>query len=379
MRNVFIYAVFGVLLIIVIAFLFQWYKTGERVQEQLAWPNSSTKRIAVIQHKQHKPTPPLPTSTAQNGTTEKSNTTTNKPVYYYSYSTAPSVKATKNKTISHNDTTKSQTTTALSNILKTISSASAPATNKPVYYSYSTAQPEKTTKNKMSSDDHTTAIYPEKSTAAVSDTVKTTPPTPEAILKYVLFTVNYDPDITAGDTQSLQLTMSPRSALTQLENVLKNKKIQQSQINDIEKIQNQYKYVSATLLAKNHCLNIEKKMPEEDKVYLQSINESAADQIWQWDLTAPETPATNVCTLSLFIRFCLNQNDCIPTMNPDKQFAIFIHITFVQKVFKWFTEAGNFANYGTEIAGAIPVLIGFFIWIRIWLKKRSASKTHVRR
>ncbi len=320
MRNYFIGAVFGVLIIIAMILLFDWYKTRGRVQEPLALPSTFTKHI-TRSIMQHKATHPSPTSKIKDGTAEPTTTRIQPVAYHYA-----STHFTKEKT---------------------------------------TEQPPK--KN------HTTTSG--ISALGVTDTVKTIKmtetisPTPEAVLKYVLFSVSYDPIINAGETQSLQLTMSPRSALAQLDKVTKDKKTQQIQINDIEKIQKQYKYVSATLFAKNHCLNIEKKMPEEDKVYLPSINDSTSDQVWEWDLTVPEESTENICNLSLFIRFCLNQNDCIPSADPDKKFIIAIHVTIAHKIYTWFIGLGNLAHYGTAIATAIAGLIGFLIWI----KKRKSS------
>lgn len=216
---------------------------------------------------------------------------------------------------------------------------------------------------------HTTSPYHVVTTTHVTTSTQATP---EAIMKYVLFSVSYEPSINVGETKSLQLKMSPRNALINLENALKNNTIPKSQINDIEKVEKKYKYVSAKLITQNNCLEIEKKMPEEDKVYLPNINESSADQVWQWDLTAPDVPLANTCHLSLFIRFCLNQDDCIPSDNPDKEFNIFIQVTLAHKIYIWITDVSNLANYGYAIITFLVALIGIAGFI--WRKKRSRKK-----
>jgi hypothetical protein len=460
MRNFFIYAIFGILVIIAIVFLFQWYKTGGRIQEHLAWPTTHlsipSKPIPAIQHKptQHKSTHPLSISTARDGAAAPT-TMTNKPVYYYYYSTSlnneKTVKnlPTKNHTATIaaafntkttapvNTTTAAQASSANNtlsapaapNNIKTLSSAnntlSAPAAPNNIKTSSSAnntlsapaapnniktlslanntlsapAAPNNIKTSSSANNTLSAPAAPSNTKSLVSDASKNNTemstinspnnatantPASEDVLKYVLFTVDYDPHINAGETESLVLTMSPRSALAHLNEVINNNKLQKNQINDIEKIQNKYKYVSAALTVKNQCLTIQKKMPEEDKVYLPGMNESAADEVWQWDITAPETPSTTVCTLSLFIRFCLNQNDCIPTIHPDKKFAIFIDITLAHRLYAWFMGLGNLAHYGTAIVVAIA---GVFFWLKkrmfstlfTGIKKQSSSQDTDRR
>jgi len=315
MRHFLICAFFVVILIIAAMLLFRLQITEERLETRLTLPKMSSEEKTMTPSK---PTRGLTVSAPQPVIAEPKKTI-NKPVYYYSYTTTP------------------------------------PEPKKSAMHFRSTSQ--LTSSNEIVSNDPAAKKMSED------------------ILKYVLFTINYDTHINAGETESLQLIMSPKSALTHLEKILKNKNLQEKQINSIEKIQKQYKYVSATLLAEDKCLRIEKTMPEGDKIYLHSINESVADEVWQWDLTAPETPTVATCNLSLFIRFCFNQDDCISSVNPDKTFEIFIHITPTHRIYTWFTGLGNIAHYGTAITGLIGVLIGIFIWI----KKRTSKKRGTRR
>lgn len=189
----------------------------------------------------------------------------------------------------------------------------------------------------------------------------------ESVVKYVLFSIAYYPQMSAGETRSLQLTMSPRSERAKLEKVVSERKIKPGQINDIEKVRSQYKYVSAELIAQNNCLQVQKMMPREDKVYLPNVNESSSDQLWQWDLTAPEEPSTNICHLSLFIRFCMNQTDCLPMEDPDKEFNINIEITFGHKIYKWLTNFGHLAAIIIPILTIIGIISG-------WLMRKKGQK-----
>jgi hypothetical protein len=211
--------------------------------------------------------------------------------------------------------------------------------------------------------------YPQAAAPSNGEAPQTDNKTAEQLLKYVLFSVKYDPKINAGETESLQLSMSPRNKLLNLQKALSENKINQNQINDIEKVGSQYKYVSAKLLSQNNCLYIEKKMPEEDKVYLPSITESSGDQIWQWDLTAPHTPSTTVCHLSLFIRFCINQHDCVPLADPDKEFNIYIEITVAHKIYTWLSSTSHLASIIIPILTIIGIIGGL-----VWRKKQSKIK-----
>jgi hypothetical protein len=209
------------------------------------------------------------------------------------------------------------------------------------------------------------AAEPEVGTGTPEATYRT----PEILLKYVLFSIKYDSTMYAGETKSLILRMSPRNELRNLEKALKDKIIQQNQINDIEKVQSQYKYVSAELTTQNKCLDIQKKVPPEDRVYLPSINESHGDQIWQWDLTAPERPSTKYCSLTLYIHFCVNQNACLPMNQPDKEFNINIEIKLSQLIFSVLKDIGNTVSVVIiPIITVVGVIIGLF-----WRNKKRKN------